>query len=134
VCDARRVQLARDHEGARNPIDRRMRHHDNGPMGFDESPQAPDRYGELWADVYDDEHSSLVPPANQLSLLAELGGNGRVLELGIGTGRVALPLAARGVSVEGVDASPAMVARLRSKPGRRGDSGYHPSATWRSFR
>jgi hypothetical protein len=44
-------------------------------------------------------------------------GDGRVLELAIGTGRVALPLAARGISVEGVAASAAMVERLRAKPG-----------------
>ena len=49
--------------------------------------------------------------------LATLAGRGRVLELGIGTGRVALPLAARGVNVEGIDISPAMVERLRAKPG-----------------
>jgi SAM-dependent methyltransferase len=76
-----------------------------------------DLYGELWADVYDEEHASMAPPESQLRLLAELAGDGRVLELGIGTGRVALPLSARGVVLEGVDASPSMVARLRSKPG-----------------
>ncbi len=76
-----------------------------------------DRYGELWADVYDAEHAFMVPPESQLDLLAELAGDGRVLELGIGTGRVALPLAARGVAVEGIDASPSMLARLRAKPG-----------------
>jgi SAM-dependent methyltransferase len=79
--------------------------------------QAPDRYGELWADVFDDEHSFRLPPESQLSVLAELAAGGRVMELGIGTGRVALPLAAREVGVEGLDASPSMVARLRSKPG-----------------
>src|SRR5256885_13614906 len=52
-----------------------------------------------------------------VAVLAELAGKGRALELGIGTGRVALPLAAAGVMVEGVDASEAMVARLREKPG-----------------
>jgi len=52
-----------------------------------------------------------------IDALATLAGNGRVLELGIGTGRVALPLAARGVHVEGIDISPEMVERLRAKPG-----------------
>ena len=52
-----------------------------------------------------------------IELLAGLAGDGRVLELAIGTGRVALPLAARGITVEGVDASAAMVERLRAKPG-----------------
>ena len=76
-----------------------------------------DRYGELWADVYDDEYALLAPSESQLRLLADLAGDGRVLELGIGTGRVALPLSERGVPVEGVDASPSMVARLQAKPG-----------------
>ncbi len=55
-----------------------------------------------------------------MEFLAGLAGDGRVLELAIGTGRVALPLAAQGITVEGVDASAAMVERLRAKPG--GDS------------
>jgi SAM-dependent methyltransferase len=49
--------------------------------------------------------------------LAGLAGNGRALELAIGTGRIALPLTARGVEVHGIDLSRAMVARLRAKPG-----------------
>jgi SAM-dependent methyltransferase len=52
-----------------------------------------------------------------VTALAELAGSGPVLELGIGTGRLALPLAARGLSVHGIDASDAMVAKLREKPG-----------------
>jgi SAM-dependent methyltransferase len=52
-----------------------------------------------------------------IATLAELARAGRALELGIGTGRIALPLAARGVEVHGIDASPAMVARMRIKPG-----------------
>jgi SAM-dependent methyltransferase len=49
--------------------------------------------------------------------LAMLAGDGAALELGIGTGRIALPLAARGVRVHGIDLSPDMVAQLRAKPG-----------------
>jgi len=49
--------------------------------------------------------------------LAELAGPGPVLELGVGTGRVALPLVQRGLVVDGIDASPAMLAKLRAKPG-----------------
>jgi SAM-dependent methyltransferase len=76
----------------------------------------PAFYGDRWAAVYDDHHKQMDPgPA--VGFLAGLAGDGRVLELAIGTGRVALPLAARGVSVEGVDASAAMVERLRAKPG-----------------
>jgi SAM-dependent methyltransferase len=52
-----------------------------------------------------------------VDFLADLAGRGRALELGIGTGRVALPLAKRGVQVHGIDLSKAMVARLRAKPG-----------------
>jgi len=66
--------------------------------------------------VYDDHHRH-VDPGPAVEFLAGLAGGGRVLELAIGTGRVALPLAARGITVEGVDASAAMVDRLRAKPG-----------------
>ena len=52
-----------------------------------------------------------------VDFLAELAGSGRALELGIGTGRIALPLAQRGVPVHGIELSKAMVARLRAKPG-----------------
>src|SRR5215472_6883977 len=80
--------------------------------GFDD----PAFYGDRWAAVYDDHHGQLDPgPA--VEFLAGLAAGGRVLELAIGTGRVALPLAARGITVEGVDASAAMVERLRAKPG-----------------
>jgi SAM-dependent methyltransferase len=52
-----------------------------------------------------------------VDFLVELAGEGAALELGIGTGRIALPLAARGVRVHGIDLSPDMVAQLRAKPG-----------------
>src|SRR5438105_4798272 len=52
-----------------------------------------------------------------VDFLAGLAGSGDALELGIGTGRIALPLAARGVRVHGIDLSEAMVAELRAKPG-----------------
>jgi len=55
--------------------------------------------------------------AAAVTLLAELAGTGPALELGIGTGRIALPLAASGVNVDGIDLSPAMVAQLRARPG-----------------
>src|SRR5215468_6132678 len=80
--------------------------------GFDD----PACYGDRWADVYD-EHHSLPDPGPAVEFLAGLAGGGPVLELAIGTGRVALPLAARGITVEGVDASAAMVEQLRAKPG-----------------
>jgi len=52
-----------------------------------------------------------------VNLLAELAGAGRALELGVGTGRIALPLSQRGVSVHGIELSRAMADRLRAKPG-----------------
>jgi SAM-dependent methyltransferase len=52
-----------------------------------------------------------------IDVLAELAGDGRALEFGVGTGRIALPLARRGVEVYGIDMSKAMVARMRDKPG-----------------
>ena len=55
--------------------------------------------------------------APAVAFLGELAGRGPALELAIGTGRIALPLAARGIRVDGVDISPAMVAQLRAKPG-----------------
>jgi len=55
-----------------------------------------------------------------VDFLAELAGTGRALELGIGTGRIALPLAARGVDVYGIELSKAMAARLHKKPGGDG--------------
>jgi SAM-dependent methyltransferase len=69
-------------------------------------------YDELSADMFD---PAVVGPA--VDMLAELAGDGRALEFAIGTGRIALPLAERGVRVAGIDNSEAMVARLHEKPG-----------------
>jgi SAM-dependent methyltransferase len=77
----------------------------------------PETYGDRIADVYDAMMAGLPDPADCVDRLAELAGAGPALELGIGTGRVALPLAARGVPVHGIDASAAMVERLRARPG-----------------
>jgi SAM-dependent methyltransferase len=81
----------------------------------------PDGYfGEDVAERYDDGSWEMFSPEvlePTVDLLAELAGGGRALELGIGTGRVALPLAERGVEVHGIDLSRAMVAKLREKPG-----------------
>ena len=73
-------------------------------------------YGDRIAGVYDEFYK----PANvaeRIDVLAELAAGGRALELGIGTGTFALPLAARGVEVHGIEASTAMVDELRAKPG-----------------
>jgi SAM-dependent methyltransferase len=77
-------------------------------------------FGERVAATYDDPSSEMFQPGvvdAAAEVLAELAGGGRALELGIGTGRIALPLARRGVPVHGIDMSRAMVARLRAKPG-----------------
>ncbi len=75
------------------------------------------------AATYDD--GEVPPPDAEVDLLVELAGpGGRALELAIGTGRVALPLAARGVHVSGIELSPAMLTRLRAKPD--GDEAHVP--------
>jgi SAM-dependent methyltransferase len=71
-----------------------------------------ERYDELLAEIFE---PAVVDPA--VDLLAELAGHGAALELGIGTGRIALPLARRGIRVHGIELSSAMLARLRAKPG-----------------
>ena len=83
-------------------------HDDDGY--FDERVAA--RYDESDAEMFD---PAVVDPV--VDLLVEIAGSGRALELGIGTGRIALPLARRGVPVHGIELSKAMVARLRAKPG-----------------
>jgi hypothetical protein len=81
----------------------------------------PDGYfGERVAANYDDPSDRMFQPEAiepAVSLLAELAGGGRALELAIGTGRIGLPLSQRGVPVHGIGLSRAMAARLRSKPG-----------------
>jgi SAM-dependent methyltransferase len=74
-------------------------------------------FGEQVAARYDESSDRFEPGAVDatVGVLAELAGGGRALELGIGTGRIALPLARRGVPVHGIDLSRAMVARLRAK-------------------
>lgn len=74
-------------------------------------------YGDRFADVYDDWYGHISDVEGTVATVVELAGGRPVLELGIGTGRLALPLAAAGVAVHGIDASPAMVERLRAKPG-----------------
>jgi SAM-dependent methyltransferase len=77
-------------------------------------------FDERVAARYDDDAAALFGPDALdpiIDFLTDLAGNGRALELGIGTGRIALPLAQRGVQVHGIDLSEAMVAKLRAKPG-----------------
>jgi SAM-dependent methyltransferase len=78
-----------------------------------------DYFGERVAAQYDDDTDIFDPAVVDpiVDFLADLAGGGAALELGIGTGRIALPLARRGIRVHGIDLSEAMVARLRAKPG-----------------
>ena len=79
-----------------------------------------DYFGEEVAARYDESSEDMFDPAvvePTVAFLAELAGEGPALELGIGTGRIALPLAQRGIRLAGIDLSEAMVGRLREKPG-----------------
>lgn len=80
-------------------------------------PYKPDMsFGDDAAENYD-EFSRRGDEMATVAFLEQLARGGPVLELAIGTGRIALPLAARGIRVDGIDFSPAMIARLRAKPG-----------------
>jgi hypothetical protein len=74
-------------------------------------------YGERMAEVYDQWPGVPQNTDAIVACLGRLAGRGPILELGIGTGRIALPLTQRSLSVHGIDASPAMIAQLRAKPG-----------------
>jgi Methyltransferase domain len=77
-------------------------------------------FGDRVAEQFDERYAYQSDPAVVdpiVNFLADLAGDGAALELGIGTGRIGLPLAQRGVRVHGIDLSEAMVARLRAKPG-----------------
>ena len=89
------------------------RHYAASPMA-DYNPAA---YGDRIAGVYDEWSRDYLQTDATIERLAELAGPGPVLELGIGTGRVTVPLAERGLEVHGVEASQAMAAKLREKPG-----------------
>jgi SAM-dependent methyltransferase len=79
-----------------------------------------DYFGEQVASQYDESEGEMFTPGAiepAVSFLADLAGEGDALELGVGTGRIALPLSRRGVRVHGIDLSAAMVSKLRVKPG-----------------
>jgi SAM-dependent methyltransferase len=80
-------------------------------------------FNETIASTYDADSAEMFDTGlleSTVGFLAPLAGNGAALELGIGTGRVALPLSQRGISVHGIDVSESMVARMRAKPGGEG--------------
>src|ERR1700686_3775067 len=79
-----------------------------------------DHFGEPVAAGYDESEADMFEPSvvePAVEFLADLAGTGAALELGIGTGRLALPLSQQGVRVHGIELSPAMVADLQTKPG-----------------
>ena len=89
---------------------------DSEPSG---APSTPD-YGRSFADVYDEWYadvSDVEATVEHVAELAAAAGGGRVLELGVGSGRLALPLAARGLDVTGIDTSDSMLDLLAAKPG-----------------
>lgn len=77
----------------------------------------PATYGERIADVYDEWYSGATDVDGTVATVLRLSAGRPVLELGVGTGRLAIPMVEAGLDVHGVDASPAMVERLRAKPG-----------------
>jgi SAM-dependent methyltransferase len=77
-------------------------------------------FGERVAERYDETSADMFDPVKVdpvVEFLADLASDGSALELGVGTGRIALPLSQRGIRVHGIDLSEPMVARLRAKPG-----------------
>jgi SAM-dependent methyltransferase len=76
-------------------------------------------YGDRIAEIYDERYAEAFSEdtAGAVAFLKQLSGRGPALELGVGTGRIALPLSDAGVEVHGIDASEAMLAKLREKPG-----------------
>jgi len=77
-------------------------------------------YGDAFADVYDDWYHGISDVEATVATLVRLAEGAAVLELGVGTGRLAVPLAAAGVEVHGLDTSQAMLDRLQAKPGGAG--------------
>ena len=86
-------------------------------MTDDWAGYGPATYGDRIAGVYDLLYGGALDTTGTVERLADLAGEGPVLELGVGTGRIACPLAERGIAVHGIDASEAMVAALRARPG-----------------
>jgi SAM-dependent methyltransferase len=82
----------------------------------------PREYGARWAGQYDDWHAGMMDDEGAVAVLGEFAGDGGgpILEFGVGTGRLAVPLARRGFEVVGVDISEEMLAQLRAKPGAEG--------------
>lgn len=84
---------------------------------LDDDPAA---YGDAFADVYDDWYSTISDVEATVQTVLDLAAGGPILELGVGTGRLGIPLAQRGAAVCGIDASTAMLDILAAKPGSAG--------------
>jgi|tagenome__1003787_1003787.scaffolds.fasta_scaffold20969228_3 SAM-dependent methyltransferase len=80
----------------------------------------PTAYGRHWASDYDELFEDRDDPQAVIALLSRVAADGPVLELGVGTGRLAVPIASSGRAVTGVDASPEMLQLLRKRPGAAG--------------
>lgn len=76
-------------------------------------------YGDGFADIYDDWYQDVTDVESTVAFIVSLAQGKKVLELGIGTGRLALPIAATGTPVSGVDSSSAMLDRLAKRDGSR---------------
>lgn len=74
-------------------------------------------YGDRHALVYDRIYGTRFAPSDAVVALTEAAGDGALLELGVGTGRLAIPLTTQGVTVDGIEGSPAMIHRLQAQPG-----------------
>lgn len=91
-------------------------------------------YGERFADIYDAWVVGIAETDPVVTLLAELVDGRSTLEMGIGTGRIALPLARRGITVQGIAAEAAMVARSGRRKGPRAyrsPAATSPTSRWR---
>ncbi|MFV2039659.1 MAG: class I SAM-dependent methyltransferase, partial [Acidimicrobiales bacterium] len=77
----------------------------------------PGSYGDTFAEVYDAWYHDISDVAANVATVLEVAAGGRVLELGVGTGRIAIPLSLAGAHVVGIDASQAMLKLCRAKPG-----------------
>ena len=75
----------------------------------------PSTYGDMFADIYDAWYQEVTDVEGTVRLISELAADGRVLELGVGTGRLAIPLAETGVDISGIDSSSEMLKRLSER-------------------
>ena len=103
------MTLPRPHPGDRRAV--------NGPPSLRRSaPEQAQHYGDAVAEIYDEMLEPMrADTAAAVESLADMAPRGRALEFGVGTGRISLPLAARGLRVHGIDASTRMIAALRAK-------------------